>query len=162
MQKMSEFKLDVRWRMGQDLTENQYTEVLNCRLQYKYWTAFHLCTTHQVNRFTVHHTQFIPLVIDHTPWCHSKVTVLICNKAKRNLECWGAWDITSGHKAEDITSSTAWKRKVKKKGIGGQSTFCKLSPCYLVLTVAGPWHSNDHLAIYSHYSLIFKRPIYYL
>ena len=33
------------------------------------------------------------------------------------LKCWGAWDITCGHKTKDVTPSIAWKREVWKEEV---------------------------------------------
>ena len=34
---------------------------------------------------------------------------------RSDLNCWGAWDTTCGHKAKDITPSIAWRREARKE-----------------------------------------------
>ena len=62
-----------------------------------------LHTTHQVNRLALNQAQFIPLVIDHTPWGQSEVTIFIWSTTRMvsgwlllimmspENHCWWQW-----------------------------------------------------------------------
>ena len=46
-------------------------------------------------------------------WWAEQPLQIVC--FSEDLKCWGAWDTTYGHKAKDITPSTAWKREELKE-----------------------------------------------
>ena len=56
-------------------------------------------------------------VIEHIDWREKQRAQVAC--VSEDLKCWWAWNTTCGHKAKDITPSTAWRREAWKEEVLG-------------------------------------------
>ena len=70
-------------------------------------------------------------ITDHKDWRAKQPSQVWLEE---DLKCWGAWDTTCRHKAEDIIPLIAWRREVWKEE----------APVFLEMTRGSHRHSDEH------------------
>ena len=86
--------------------------LLQCKVKWKAHTAMCQWLTFTSESSCVYTALDMPERREMTENCKQPSQVACMSK---DLRYWGAWDITCGHRAKDITSSIAWRREAWKE-----------------------------------------------